>query len=1020
MGAASLFISHHRFLTGHEKGFVMKNCSTLLDAVAPLALMGALLQPQTVIAAETATAKPAPRIRTTAPVKIEKIPRTIKTIPEPEEKQEEAPVKAEQAESTPTPRVRNYTGIEKIEGNVAEVESTPRIRKRIAIPAQEDATTEPATPRIRRGIGTSRIEATDQAEVESTPRIRTRVAKPAEEDRTTEPATPGRVRVGTSRTDETTSIESRNTPYTRKRFATPASEPDTPSAEEQATQRRRGRTDANTPEADPVVLNAPPRLARIDDDGGSAIPRNFVGKTRPGTVILKPGSNEQILSSLEVIRTLDLATLTANPTMTLGATTFDFNPMLQNPKSIPNIAKNLRKLSNLVDVRPNTGQLTAYQTDRGFVVRSELAYGLKPGACRTAANRALIANAGISCFIYKDPNTRDAAFSNPEAVEYVENPAARANAIAEAHAQAETTAADIAKNIAEFRNMLKDPAQRGEMTASVGESELARMEQLDDTALAGELANLHDVAISETGFMPIFNPNFVIDPTIFADRQRADKLVAADKQLAAPTEPNTYDIPDEIFLTGFTLGSKDEWRKGISTTIKWCFIGCKRTYYVEAWAGFEYGFGLRFPMKFGGTYNYVAGGLSANLNPLKLTMFDGNADDYRKAGLKEDLVFNGKEFVAQFGANAGFAANLPFLPLIKPPELNPKFDFTELDEFPWKGGNVTPPNKGEDTPPKEVFFRQVDLLNNIANLGFVSVKIHPGVQVSLSSDDMSLTVNGTKIDNKTKDLALPMDGTGISSFTAKDPFYNIGLTLTPGLEARLTLDLAVWSNSLEWPVWFSAAKITWPPGGKTFSCHEGTSCSRDFMLSRDGAVTPFRRDLKNWGLAFDAQWLPKCLDAICTTSVKLKRYDTVEWGFAQEAASPDITMATIATELSDARNAAAKYYDQSVLRKAQKSSDTSSAMGNFAQAIYTPQCKDSLCADNVAALAAQMGPTASEATKLDPTMDAATVNKMVNKEFGPKFVAEVDASKMRVDMKNAKSVQEQLGKKGKMPILRTN
>ena len=966
----------------HAKGFVMTKYSTLLAATAPLALIGAMLP--TAAIAQVTTARPPAVIRT--PVK----PATVEK----------------------KPRIRQP---------VTVTETPPAEEEQVQVQSAEAQSSEAKVAPIRNR--TPRVNTTVPVETPSTPRVRTRTMPTVEA--TPAPATPDRRRVRNAppRVDTTVPVEVDRTP---RRTPPPVAEP-APSREDTTPQRRRGQGtgqgtgQGSVPASDTQTLpKKPPRTARIDDDGGAKMPRTYVGSTKSGAVVLKPGTQGQVVSKLPVVRTLDIAQLTASPIMTLGGTTFNFSPMLDNPKSLPNITNNLLAMPNLVEVHPAKAPMTAYQIKQGVVVNSTLSYTLKPGACSTAANRAAIQKAGIACFTYRNPSSQEAAFSNPAAVEYIADPALRSSAIADARVRSDAVMGDIQSGVTEFRAMLADPVQRAELTQTLGAAEVARLESLDDTALAGELVNMQEVQIEETGFIPMFQSispdQAMFDAAKKSWAARMQKLAAADAQLAPSTQPTSYQIGDTVFLTGFTLSNASEWRKGISTTIKWCFVGCKRTYYVEAWAGFHYEFGLRFPMKLSGEYKY--NGSTAELLP-NLTMFDGNADDYRKAGLPEAKVFNGKEFVAGFGFNAGFAANLPFHPLIKPPELGFDIDLTALKEFPFKGGNVAPPNPNDPGPTGDIFFRDVDLLNNTANLGFVAIKVHPGLRVTLTSDRMGLTLNGTKFDNETPSIALPMGKAQVSSFKIADPTYNIKFSLTPGLEARLSINLAVWGTSFEWPIWLSAATITMPAGGIDFSCHEGTVCSRQFNLSPTGAVSQFQTELKAWGVDYDARWLKHCVDETCRTSVKIKRYDTIEWGIEQELANPDITMGSIKGTLTDADNAAVKYNQASVARKAQASSDTSAAMGLVAIAFYTPQCLDSICVDAVAALAAQMGPRAAEITLYQRHLDPTEINKMVNKEFSPKFTAEVDASKQRRDMKNAKMVQGQVEQSGgKKPIIR--
>lgn len=1032
-GAADLFISHRRDFTGHKKGFVMKNSSRLMSAVAPLALMGVSIVPSApALATETATPRPIPKIRTPSkPVEVEKLPRIPAQLPD----SEGSSVKVESAEASPDAPKRIRVAVPQAEAG--DIKSIPRVRRKMPTPIEaEPSAAEPAAPRRVR-VASPPVDTSTPAESTDTPRIRTRVPVAVEETATTEPDAPRkRTRIDATQIDTGTPAEIDNTPYSRRRMAVPVETPSTPATEEQSSGRKRGRAGSDTAAVDPEKTQRnPPKTARIDHDNGSQISRSFVGTIKPGAVILKPGSYDKILSNLPVTRTLNLNALAANPIVTLGNTKFDFSPMLNNPKSLQNVGKRLMAFPNLVEVLPATA--AASQIKQGVIVRSELSYRMKSGACSSAANRSLLANAGISCFTYKSLPAREADFSNPNAIEFVENASDRSAALANARAQSQANEADIAQNVANFRVILSDPAQRAQVEETIGAAETSRLEMLDDAALAGELVNFHEATIEEVAFIPIWGVELPSNAW-FEQWQKSKveeqlkKLAAADAQLAVATKATSYPIGDFNFLAGFTLGSKHEWRQGVSTTIKWCVFGCKKTYFAEAWAGFHYGFGLRFPMHFSGTYNFDPAGKGSASLTSTLTMIDGNSADYRSTGLPEDKVFSGQELVAEFGVNAGIHANLPLIGGIGPFQFDPTIKLTDLLPAPFVGGNMTPPmpassGMGGDPPEAKFVLDQVDLLGERANLGIVSAKIHPAIYIGVKSEGMSLIVSGTNPTDAFKAVpllggiettTLPIGSGQISSFSVGAPKYNISFTLTPGLTARLSLNLAVWGTSVDWDVRFPAAQISVPSGGIDFACHEGTICTRSFTLGPDGQVSLFRRDLKAWGLDFDKYWLPKCLDEICTTSVKLKRYDFLEAAYAQEAAlkdswvSADLYKNPMQSELGGADVLAEKYVEDSKNRKVQKASDTSAAMSKIALAYYIPQCKDSLCADNIAALAAQMGPRAQQLMTAGISRDPETLNKMVNKEFSPKFVAEIDASKMRIEMKKAKSMQDQLGKMG--------
>ncbi len=976
----------------------MNSRMIMLAAAAPMALTVGMLVPDAVVAAETATARPVPKIRIpTSPAQIENTPRIRPPVTEAEEEApapEDEAVKVDAAEAAPTRRIRIGNNMPRIDTSTpVEVENQPRIR--IATPVEAEPATEETAPRIRTRVGTPRIDTSAPAEIENKPRVRTRVATPSDDD------------------------------------VSPEDAPSTPRARD-PIRRLPTQIDNSDPDSTPKPMppqripSTPPRTRTAASDGSPAIgPASYIGSNKAGAVILKPGTHQQIVSKLPATRALDFSSLAANPVMTLGGTMFDFKPMFDNPKSLQNVGKRLNAMPQLVEVL-DSPTMSGLQLKQGLVVRTALSYRLKLGACTTAANQALLTNAGISCFTYRSQAAREAAFSTPGSVEYVENPGKRATALANARAQSQINAADIQKNVDSFRASLNDPTERAKLTDALGDVEITRLEKLDDTALAGELVNSHETDIEEVAFIPILEPVSQSDAWLLQAKKamaeaQLKRLAAADAQLAGATEATSYEIGEFQYLAGFTLGSAHEWRQGIRTTISWCLVGCKKTYFAEVWAGFNYGFGMRFPMKFGGTYRYEPGAYAKGKAYLDTTLVtvNGNADDYRSAGLAEDKIFAGQEFVAQFGASAGVHANLPLIGGIGPFEFKPEIKLTDYLPAPFTGGNLTPPMPGPSGPAADLTLDQIDLLGERANLGIVAAKVHPAVLIELTSDGMGLAMKGTngnalsaELNGGDKTVELPMDEGQISSFTVGEPKYNIGFALTPGLKARLSINLAVWGAHVDWPIWFPSATIQIPSGGVDFGCHEGTICSRSFNLSPDGAVSRFTQDLKKWGLDYDSYWLKRCFDEICTTSVKLKRFDTIELALSQATFFSQVDTKPVSVQLADAGKAAEKYVAASVSRKAQKSSDTSAAMSSVALAYYTPQCKDSQCVDNVAALATQMGPTAAEATKLDPSMDAQTINKMVNKEFGPKFVAEVDASKVRAQMKNAKSVQDQVDRAG--------
>lgn len=175
--------------------------------------------------------------------------------------------------------------------------------------------------------------------------------------------------------------------------------------------------------------------------------------------------------------------------------------------------------------------------------------------------------------------------------------------------------------------------------------------------------------------------------------------------------------------------------------MNWCVVGCSATYGLDLWAGFSYGFGLRFPIKTELKYHAVVHGnnsadasLTATFKPIQ-----GTIDDFFSAGLSGDQIFNAQELVAQAGAHAGFDINLP--------GLNPSYDYkvgkdlTEELPAPFTNGTFTPPAPGVPSPPGQTIFDQIDLLGGLLNYGVVGGQLFPALEIALFSNELQFTLS---------------------------------------------------------------------------------------------------------------------------------------------------------------------------------------------------------------------------------------------------------------------------------------
>lgn len=618
-----------------------------------------------------------------------------------------------------------------------------------------------------------------------------------------------------------------------------------------------------------TALKPAPRVERSDTPPESEIkPPVAATATAPASsVTLKAGTTSEALRALPVRQRYSAATLRANPVLTLGKDKVNLRPVLNNPGSLGNMATRLRAQTALTRVMAD--DIEASRIDQGLIVRQYLAYSMKPGACSTPAKSAALDRAGIGCFVQTSAAARNAAFADPGSARYIADPARRAQAIAAAGKEAEAEQADFAQGIAQFRAMMKDPAQRQQVEAQVGAAEAARLATLPDAQLEGEMINAADVQIEDTMFLPAFDkklqlaarPAFSQKPI---PRPQISEKVEAERTLA-----------QHVLLTGFTLGRENEWRRRVSVTVKTCLVSCKKTYYLEVYAGFGYGFGLRFPISVSGLYAYnrVGSTETASIAPV-FQPINGSPHDYEETGLDSGQVFQGRELVAELTAYAGMNYKVPFHS--GGVSANVGKDLTEGLPAPFTNGQFQPPAPGPGGAlNKDVVFDSPDLLAGLANYGVAGAKILPAVQVGLTSDklqvqlkdNLSGKVTEMTSSGQTYPLAVnPQDHS--SSFSIGHPEYSLAFQVTPGLAARVFVDVAVWSHHWDWPVWFPEVSVTLPPDGVTFTCHEKTICAREYFysptVSKDapGAQQPpsdpMEKEVFDWRQAYIKKYYDQC------------------------------------------------------------------------------------------------------------------------------------------------------------------
>ena len=770
------------------------------------------------------------------------------------------------------------------------------------------------------------------------------------------------------------------------------------------------------PLAPKIVTSVDANVAQIDATSSVSI------LAPAKAVTLRANSYSALLKSVPVVRRLSAKQLQLNPRLTLGRLKVDLTPVLTRAGGLPRVAQSLQNAPNLG--RVNTQDIEVSEISQGLVIRSFLNYQLKSGVCADG-RRSQVESMGLRCAARMTDQQRAAAFATPGNARYIADPQLRATILARAQHDSALATVEVAKEVANFRASLNAPATRQQIEAEVGAAEAQRLAGLSDEDLAGELINFGENKIEQVFYVPKVDS---FDPVMAG--KLAALLNAPPPAPPAPPPPPKKVTTDTaldrvVFLTGFTLGKQYEWSERVETSIKWCLIGCKKNYHAHVYANLSYGFGLRFPIEVGGNYHYEGQGAneSATLTP-QFKPINGTSADYLSTGLSPSQLFDGKELVAEAKAGAGFDAHIPIYP--DPPSLSFEIgkDFTELLPAPFTNGQFTPPPAGSDSPTAKFIFDKFDLLGGRLNFGIIGAQVFPAVEIGLHSDKLTFNlydeVNNTTI--KLSEPGKPITGIGInatthtSSFNISNPVYNVGFVITPGIDARLFIDLSVWSHTWDFPLWFPQLTVELPPGGVDFACHDGTICTRKYSFATIGGQTVGGQagaqlgQLSAWVAAFDAKWLPQCADETCKFAIRLVRTGTDLYAKqamgATDYASPAQAQAVegkIAAAKKDAETLALKLVNEANVRQAGKAGD---AWGILAQAVWTKQCKDAPCVPEISAIAGTMGALGKQIQAQNPDSSGLEVTGLVNKQVVPKFKAAIERSEARFGVQSIATLAE--------------
>ena len=277
--------------------------------------------------------------------------------------------------------------------------------------------------------------------------------------------------------------------------------------------------------------------------------------------------------------------------------------------------------------------------------------------------------------------------------------------------------------------------------------------------------------------------------------------------------------------------------------------GCTR-YHLKVYYRYSYALGLRIPVvevpsrdvreDIEGTHT---GKLGVVLRP-----FEGDAGDYRDAGMPQEYVLGGREALAEFcmpdGCGAGYDVKLPLIN---------DDDFWGIEGMnllkvparwgrPIRNGEINPPDVGENNPLGSTKI-DLDLLWGNLNFGAygaevfpvlrldmrgLSKQIHANFEEANCSGDRQMTFRPRALAVHQQDFIMHHDRRTAYLFK---PSYTFDLKLRVGVEPSLFVDFGVWDH--RWNI----ARLWFPWGINspdiTLDHHQGTNCGLRFQVTTE-------------------------------------------------------------------------------------------------------------------------------------------------------------------------------------------
>lgn len=550
-----------------------------------------------------------------------------------------------------------------------------------------------------------------------------------------------------------------------------------------------------------------------------------------------PGLRERRLQPIHTVDFHDLGRLQQLNLRNLpGGGRLNISPLYLRQQLPIRLAASLR-------ARPQLGILLAEQgrlleLPEGIVLQSAIQFRLNPAACASARERQQLRNLGVSCF---QPTQRsaDQIFSAPDSARFIADPGARQWAISQYNQRSALARQRFSERLLQARLSLQQPG------LSARGIPVEQLRQASEIEFTNTLLNRSVVVSQDAIYVPRAQTQNFEQLKRFGRSLQGGQAASASRQQQTLRGKRLL-LEDSLFLTGFTFGKDFEWSKRVSVSIDWCWVGCTETYYLEPYANFGYGLGLRLPILVSGTSVQVdssRGPGQASLS-LRLDGINASLEQYRQLFALADHhkpdgypLYEGQELVAQLKAQAGIRMDLPIYGYDDIRIVDFKLDLTDQLKGAMANGQWTPPTPGQPGLEGVLWLDSVDLLAGQGNIGVAGAKLTPGIKLGLQATALQLQLTDTspggasQIINGGREVRVPLKVVNNrASFSLSDPEYALAFQITPGIKAVAWIDLVAWEDEWEWPIWFPDYAITIPADGLRFGCHENTPCRRDVQI----------------------------------------------------------------------------------------------------------------------------------------------------------------------------------------------